>query len=256
MSDTQPATIGDNLAPDDEALFDTLEARTNTCIENANRWANEIPEILDEEQAAAANDFLNQLRKLGTKETTKGQLRMARMAEQKPHTDNINEIQARYAPLTSAVEIAIKLIKRISDVWLDKKEEAKKKEDRRLAEEAREKREAAEKAAAEAESGEGDVVGNQMRAEEAQKDAIEADRIAKRAEKVRPSVASAYGGRATSQRRRTEVSISDVTKIPAKYLRLLCAQPYVIEQLVRAVKAEPSTFLGVPGIVITEERSV
>ncbi len=254
----QIAGIGHNLPPpvDAEARFDELHVRLNDVILNANRWAIECPTIEIEEHAEAAGDFLDQLRKLHNDKSKKGQLTDARMAEQEKPTKEIDAIRDRYAPLTRAVELASKLIRQKLDVWLEKKDAAKKAEDRRLAAEAIQKREAAEVAAAEAEHGEGDVIGNAMRAEEAQQAAEAAEKHAERHAKARVGVASAYGGRTKTLRSRTVVIIEDATKIPAKHLKRLCAHDYVTEALCRAVKADLNAFANVPGITIEKRRSV
>jgi Arc/MetJ family transcription regulator len=77
-------------------------------------------------------------------------------------------------------------------------------------------------------------------------------------------VASAFGGRSTSLRSRTVVEIEDATKIPAKYLRRLCARSYVTEALQRAVREDVAAYSQgtedgglvstVPGIAIRKEK--
>ena len=252
---------GHNLPPETEATFDQLQARTNALVETANRWANERPEIANEDEAEKAGDFLAQLRKLGADKT--GEIDKARLAEQKPLTDEVEAIRERYRPVKRVVEISMKLIKAKLTVWLNKKDAEAIKERRRADEIARKAREDAERAAAEAEHGEGDVIGNTLRAEEAQQHAEETDRAARRAQ-AGPKVASALGGRSTSLRSRTVVEIEDATKIPAKYLRHLCARDYVTEALQRAVREDVSAYSQetedgglvstVPGITIRKEK--
>lgn len=252
---------GHNLPPEAEATFDQLQARTNALVETANRWANERPEITNGEEAEKAGDFLDQLRKLGADKT--GQIDKARLAEQEPHTDKVEAIRERYRPVKRAVEIAMKLMKAKLTVWLNKKDAEAAEERRRTEEVARKAREDAATAALAAQQSEGDVVGDTLRAEEAQKRAEEADRNARRAQ-AGPKVASAYGGRSKSLRSRTVVEIEDATKIPAKYLRRLCAAPYVTEALQRAVREDVAAYSQgtedgglvstVPGITIRKEN--
>lgn len=245
---------GNNNPPEAEAIFDQLQARTNALIENANLWANERPEITSEDEAEKAGDFLDQLRKLGIDKT--GAIDKARFAEQQPHTDKVAAVREKYKPIKRSVEIAIKLMRDKLTPWLEKKRLAQEAEQRAAERAAAKARETAERAAAEAEHGEGDVIGNTMRAEEAQKQATEADKAARRAQ-AGPKVASAFGGRAKTLRLRMVVEIDDATKIPAKYLRRLCAQPYVTEALKRAVRdIGVADFEAVPGITIREERAV
>lgn len=251
MSD-QAAQIGHNEPPKDEATFDTLLARTNELIINANKWANKRPEIENDEQATLAKDFMDQLRKLGT-DKSKGLLTKARMVEQEEATKEIADIRDKYRPLTRGIEICIELIRSKLTPWAIKVEEAQLKEVRRLEGIARQEREKAEAAAAEAEHGEGDVIGNQMRAEDAQEQAEEADKATQRAP-TRAKIESAYGGRSTSLRTRVVVTIENVDKIPVRALRALCARPYVQEALVRAVREQADSFRDVPGIIISEER--
>ena len=252
---------GHNLPTEAEATFDQLQARTSTLVETANRWANERPEITNEEEAEKAGDFLDQLRKLGTDKT--GAIDKARLAEQKPHTDAVDAIRERYRPVKRAVEIAAKLMKAKLTVWLNKKDAEAAEERRRADDVARKAREEAEEAKKRAEDGEGDVIGNTLRAEEAKKRAEDTDRAARRAQ-AGPKVSSAYGGRSKSLRSHTVVEIEDATKIPAKYLRRLCAAPYVTEALQRAVREDVAAYSQgtedgglvstVPGITIRKEK--
>lgn len=253
--------IGHNLPTEAEATFDQLSARTSALVENANLWANERPEITNEEEAEKAGDFLDQLRKLGADKA--GQLDKARLTEQQPHTERVEIIRERYRPLKRSVEIAMKLMKGKLTVWLNKKDAEAAEERRRADEVARKAREDAERAAAETEHGEGDVIGNTLRAEEAQKRAEETDKAARRAA-AGPKVASAYGGRSKSLRSHTVVEIADATKIPAKYLRRLCALLYVTEALQRAVREDVAAYSRetedgglvstVPGIAVRREK--
>lgn len=243
---------GHNLPPEAEATFDQLQARASALVENANRWANERPEIRNEEEAERAGDFLDQLRRLGADKN--GQIDKARLAEQAPHTEAVAEIRERYGPVKRVVELSMKLMKGKLTVWLDKQEAIKEQERQRAEAEARKTQEEATRSETEVEKGTGDVIGDTLRAEQAKDRAVQADRAVRRAQ-AGATVASAYGGRSKSLRRRTVVEIEDATKIPAKFLRRLCANAYVTEALQRAVRADPKTYEGVPGISIREERS-
>lgn len=239
---------GHNRPPETDATYDQLSARTTALVENANRWIEERPEIADDAQATAAGDFRDQLRRQFKEIETE------RKAQKAPHTAAATAVDTKYNALKRPVEIAGGFIKDKLTVWLTKQDAIKEQERRAAEEVARKAQEEAARAAAAAESPEGDAIGKAVAAETAQKRAEETGRAAQRAA-AGPKVVSAYGGRATSLRRRTVVEIEDATKIPAKFLRRLCSNAYVTEALQRAVRADPKTYEGVPGISIREERS-
>ena len=239
--------------PEAEAIFSDLSVRVGDLIKNANRWANERGEITSIDEEEAANDFVAQLRKLGG---TKGLLPTAMKAEKAKATAELREISDRFSPLTSAIAIAVTLMKEMLNPWAEKKELAAAEEKLAAESVAREARARAAQAIEEARSQKGDVVGNTMRAEHAQQEAERLEKAAARVE-TKAKIGSALGGRAMSLRSRWVVKIDDATKIPVRHLRGLCAFDYVQEALQRAVKEiGVDKFDGVPGITIHEERNV
>lgn len=245
-----PPGLGDNLPPEDEAAFDELSARTSLLIENANRWANERPVILSDEEATKAGDYLDQVRI---------QLKLvdaARKKAKQPWRDGAEKVDQRYNPFKRPLEIAGNMMKTLLTPWLADRAREQQAEQRKAEAIARKAQEEAEAMIREAEEKTGgDVVGRQVAAEEAVLHSGQATRDAVRAAKA-PKVASAHGGRAKSFRVRIVVKITDPTKIPVRYLRALCAQSYVSEALERAVKTQPTFYANVAGIEITEERTV
>jgi len=239
---------GHNLPPQDEATFDQLTARTNALVEIAKKWAEERPEIADEDEATKGGDFLDQLR------MQLKAIEAERKTIKQPHLDAAAAVDARYNPLKRPIEICADIIKTKLTAWLKKKDEEHRAKMLAAEQQRRAAEEAAKKAAAEAEQAQGAAaIDKQLAAEEAERKAQAAAREARQAAE-RPKVASAYGGRAKSLRPHTVVVIEDATKIPAKYLRMLCAKAYVTEALERAVKENPRAFQGVAGIKITEEK--
>lgn len=244
----QESGIGHNRAP--ESAFDKIKERTEKCVDVANRWANERPEIKTEDEAEKAADFLRQLR--GLVSGKNAELDVARMAENKPHQDTINATNARYAPLKRKAEIALELIRKLQSAWLIAKQAKIDAETRKAAEEAEAKRKAAEEAArkAQEETG-GDVIGRTFEAEQAQQEADEAARVAAVAAKTTAKTGSAYGAKAVSLRTRLVIEIHDVTKIPARTLKKLCDKPYVREELMRALREEIEITRALPDEAVT-----
>ncbi len=253
MTETQEALLGDNRPPEAEALFDEISSRTSLLVENANLWVTDRGEITTEEEAVAAADYLDQLRALGTDKT--GRIDKARLAEQQPFTDRLAEIRDRWKPVKRSIELCVIVIKGMLTPWHEKQDAIKDAAHRAAEQVARKAEQDALDAAAVAARGDGDVVGNRLKAEEAEDRAAKAGRDENRAA-AGYKTGSNYGGRSKSLRSRTVVKIDDPSKIPVKYLRLLCGHAYVIEALERAVRSTPKRYEGVDGITIKTERTV
>lgn len=254
MNDTTQAPGPGHNLPEDERAFAGLTERTDQCVETANRWLNERPELKTEDEAEKAADFLRQLRKLFNKKD--GALDTARKDFNKPHEDAVKENNDRFRPLTRKVEIAMAALKKLQTVWLTKKEQELEEERRKAEAEAEAKRKAAEdaeKAAAEEQGG--DVIGRQFEAEEAQRQADEADKEAARAAKARPKTGSAFGAKGISLRKREMPVIIDVTKIPARALKKLCDKPYVRDALTRALREDIEFARTLDGVEVREQRT-
>lgn len=248
--------MGHNLPDDTEATLDALTARTNALVETADKWARERPEITSDDEARKAGDFLDQLR------AQIREIEDERKRIKQPHMDAAKAVDERYNPLKRPVEMAGQLIKGLLTKWLQRQEALKAEERRRAEEKARKEREAAEKAAREA-AAETASIAQKAAAEDAQRRAEEAEKSAKRAA-TGPKIASDYGRRSKSLRSRTIVEIEDATKIPAKFLRRLCAKSYVTDALERAVRDDVAAYSRetedgglastVPGIVVRKEK--
>lgn len=251
--DLQTPGPGHNNPPED--IFTKIAARTDQCVANANRWVNERPEITSEEEAEKAADFLRQLRDLGTGKNA--EIEAARKAAKQPHLDAAAAVDAQYNPLKRKVEISIDLVKKLLGPWIDKKERERQERERLAREEAERKRREAEEAAKAAEQQTGDVVGARLAAEDAAKEAEAAAKAAKKVANTKATVGSGYSGqRAVTSRTYYKVEITDVVKIGARALRILCAKPYVQEALIRALREDIAFARTLDGVQVTEERRV
>jgi colicin import membrane protein len=243
------AAIGHNLPPE-PTPFERLKERAEKCVDVANRWANERPEIKTEEDAEKAADFLRQLRALVSGD--KALLEVARKAENKPHEDVVKANNERYRPVVAKVKLAFDLVRKLNDVWLVKKQAAIDAAKKKAADEAEAARKSAEEAQRKvAQETGGDVIGRQFEAEEAKRKADEAERVAAQAQKATAKTGSAYGARSVSLRTRTIIEIKDVTKIPAKTLKQLCDKPYVREALERALRENIAVAKALPEEAVT-----
>jgi hypothetical protein len=162
-------------------------------------------------------------------------------------------VDDRYNPLKRPVEIAANLIKDKLGVWLKRKAAIAERERLEAEAKARREREAADAAARAAEQEGQDKIRAQVAAEEAAKRAEEAEAAAVKAQ-APVKVGNLYGGRSTSLRTHTVVTIEDVTLIPARALKLLCAKPYVIEALVRALREDLVTARITLGVRVIDDR--
>lgn len=235
--------FGHNNPPDP---FDQLRERTAELIQNANRWINERGEVNAGTEPQAV-DFANQLR-----QAFKDAEDM-RKAEKQPHMDAAKAVDDKYATIKTLLETAGKRIKQMLTDYLNKKAAAEAEERRRLEAEAAAARKAAEELAAQAESGEGDVIGNTVQAEQAAKAAAEAD---KRAQQIGEGTKAhgAHAGRAMSLRTRRVGVIVDQGKVYRRYSK----DALVIEALQKCVDRDVRSkdFGGsIPGVEVKEERS-
>ena len=195
--DTQ--TIGDNKATEYELLCQEVE----NAVAEANRALNAVKEIADEETAERFDGFETKLASI--LKAVDGQ----RKIEKDPHDKAAAAVQARYRPLLDRLDTAKKLVKALTTKWLIKKDALLKADAARKEQEALDAIAAAEKAAAEAEHGEGDVVGNTLRAEQAQDLATHLAVEADRAAAAKPQIKSALSARARSLRTTWKGTICD-----------------------------------------------
>lgn len=242
--------IGHNIPPEG-IEFAALQDRTTSLVENANHWINERPEILNEDMATKADDFLNQLRKQIVVIDTE------RKAQNEPHSVAIKETNTRFHTLTKMLETAQDIFKRPVMVWLNKQEETRKetrKETQCKAEiEAREAEEAAKKAATEAEQGGGDVIGKHVVADEAAQKAKDTAAEAGRIARTSVGIKGDYSAKSRGFRTTRKARIKDFDEA-FKYYR---DHPDVAAVLTKLACADiRHGRQRIPGFETYEEKSV
>lgn len=157
MTDTTEARgIGDNRPPPDP--LSTYEG----LVANANRWTAERPEIVDDEMAGVAQEFVRQLR------LCRDDLEAASKAERQPHDLAVAAIRIRYRTPLELIGIAMTRMGQKLTPWLSR-------EQQRLDAEAAERARAARQAAIDAEA---------ARKAAAQSDTVEAELAVRHAEKA------------------------------------------------------------------------
>lgn len=200
----QTATLGDNLAPDDD--FDDLRQRVEDLTATANRWLTERPEITDEEMAGKASDFMEQVNKSLRK------VEAERKEKKQPHIDAGKAVDGRYNPLKAPLQKIKDLLEPRIRAWLKAKEERIAEEKRQAEEEALKAMQEAEDAKKAAEAAEGDVIGNAVAAEEAEAKADEALKEVSRV--AQPARAKGdYGQRATGLRTVYRARVTDALAV-------------------------------------------
>ena len=219
------APLGHNLGEPIDDLFDELRARTDEITKTGNRWLTERPEIADEDQAAAATVFVKQVN------AHKKTIEIARKGRNEPHRDAIKANDTRFHALVRPLDIAAQAVKQALGGYLAKKDAIAAEERRRAEAEALAKIEAAEAAKREAAKAEGDVIGNTVRAEEAEKAAEDATRAAAKA--AEPVAVRSDTGQTASVTKRTTFEIIDHRKVDLEALRLHFT-PDVIDRAVRS----------------------
>jgi rRNA maturation endonuclease Nob1 len=223
---------------------ETVLNRVDDIVLNANRWKNERKEILTEDQAVKATDFLAQIRKCASN------VEKLRKAEKEPILEKGRAIDEEYNGVKERLDRSKKAIQEKLTVWLERQQKLKDEEATRKAEEAR-------KAADEAEA--------LMRLSETDIDAgIAAENATKHAAALQKEAAKAsgparvsgeYAPRAASLRTNRSAEITDVMACAGHYRdtpALLECLAKLANADIRAAKGEEIT---IPGVTINETRS-
>lgn len=238
---TEPG-IGHNLPPDlIDQPFEDIKQRTSDIIDNANKWLNERPEIIDEEMAGKASAFLDQIQ-AAAKDTEK-----QRKDANEPLRAAVTASDNKYKLIATKLALAKIALGELLAPWMRKKAARIAAETKAAQEAAAAARKAEEEALAKiAENKGGDVIGDMVVAEQAEKDAKNAAAAAARASKQKSGVKPSTGsGRAKSIRRRSVVRISDRGLIPLKVLRMVD-----VECIIKVLQADLDLAKATPGCVI------
>jgi len=234
--------MGHNKPPSD---FEELKGRIAEQIEVADKWITKRPEVTDDEMAKSLDGFIDQCRQLAkTAETM-------RKAEKEPHLEAGRQIDRRYKPLVDNLKAAAERLKGPLGRWLEKKQreadEARRKAQAEQAERERTAREAEKRAQ------ESNTLADKMKADEA---AAQAETAAKKTESVpeRAAVKHDLGTRATSLRTYTEITVTDMAKVPSSILRKVPAE--VVVKVVREGLRDGSIDIKnpPPGVEIRQVR--
>lgn len=224
-----------------------FKERTDTLTATGNMWITERPEITDDDMSGKLADYLEQCRKelKALEETRRG--------FKKPHEDAAKLVDARFSPLAI-------VLKKIGDLLKPRQTKYLQDKQRRIEEERRAKEAAALKAIEEEEaakkaasSGQGDVIGNAVAAEEAATRATrlmaEADAAPKRA-----AAKGDYSTRAMSLRTVWKARVADIDEAFSHFKK----SPEVMELLTRLACAEARATKGeqlIPGCQVYPEQA-
>lgn len=206
--------------------------RAAELVANANKWAQQRPEIADEEQAGACQLAIDQLR------ACKEDLEKAAKAERQPHDAAIAEIRTRYRDPLEMIGIAMTKLQQLAGRWLAKKRERVLIEQR---ERERAAQEAAQKASDLVHAADGErTVEADLAAKRAREDA---DRLAREASKPvgRARIKGEYADKAMSLRENWSAEVTDETLALRTYakdpqVRRACLEKAL--QLARALARE------------------
>lgn len=203
--------IGDNQPSD----FDALVARVEELHAAANKWATQVPQIADAEQAAKCADFLDQV--IAAQKAVKA----GYDSENRPLIDARNAIKARYDPQALVLATIKDLLTPKQTDWLARERKRLAAEAAAREVEARRLAEAAEAERRKIEAGRTkDPVGATARAAALEDDAArklaEARQTAEAA--ARPRVAGTYGQRAHGLRTQWLAEVIDLPVAVVHYL--------------------------------------
>lgn len=196
---------------DDPETRERVEALARTC----NRWLTERP-VLDAASAPTAQDYDDQVAK------ELKALDEARLAEKRPHLDANTAIDEKFKPLLAALTKVrelfapkLRAFKLAEERRLKLEQEAAEKEAERLRQEAEVAKQAAQQAV-EAPAPGADVVGAALQAEELERQARAAEKVAA-APPARPIIRGDLGGRGKGLRTVWRFELQDFAKVPDKW---------------------------------------
>lgn len=168
----------------DPEAFAAVKTKVDDFALAAGEWAD-LGEIDSQDRAERASDFVAGARKVYKV------VDEARKAAKAPHDEAAKAVQAAFAPLLKTVERAADTVKAMQTAWLKKMREAEEAARRAEQERIRLEREEAERLAAEA-AARNDIAG-QVAAEEALKEAEDAEKAAAKPVAARAGSATGAG---------------------------------------------------------------
>ena len=244
--DNEPAGVGDNIPPEPiDEEFDALQTRTDDLVVAANAWLNDVPAILNDEQAGRCSDFTTQI----TKHTAA--VEKERKEKKDPHKLAGEAVDKRFNPLKQQMKIVKDLLRPIMTAWLQKKEDERQERERAAEAEAERLRKEAEDAVKKAEEAKGDVVGNTVAAEQAQGRAEEAQTQAKTVARSTVAIKSDYAEKRRGLRTTKRAEIRDFDRA----LRHYRDHPEVAALIVKLASADARAGKKrIPGCKVIEER--
>lgn len=215
-----------------------LDMRTDELVEAAEIWAQERPEITDEEMASKCKDFIDQVRSCAKA------IEDQRKEEKQPHIDAGKAIDKRWKALTARLDVIKAKLEPRMRAWLFKKDEEARAEKRRQEEEAL--KAAREAHAAQQEAAKTGGVDAQV---EADQKLDEARALIDGAEKApeRGSVSGALGGKSMSLRGRWTFEIVDEIAIPCEWLTP------DLTKIGQAVRRKDDPVREIPGVRIFQD---
>ena len=237
-----PATIGHNNPPE-PSPFELVQNGINDLYEEARQWLDGEP-VTTQKQADSLQILDDQLKKIAKEAET------MRVAERQPHLDANKAIQARFLPLLEKTDKARECISEAQKPFMIAKQKQQEEEARKIREEADKKHAGA---VAALQSSSLDNLAEREAAEAKLKEAKNAAKDAKRAEKARPNVKGE--GRAKTLSTTYTAVINDMRlAIMAMYERY--PQPY--HELTQRLCDQSVSPNGkqIPGVEVKEHMDV
>lgn len=233
------ADIGHNQPPTE---FDEISKRVDELAGVANQWITERKVIETDDHEEKATDFLDQC--LAEEKARK----KAHRAEKDPNIAEGRAIDKKWKDLAAPLTVMIEKLRAMLKVRHDEKEVERQAEEKRLAEEAADALELAAAMGAQAESGEGDVIGDTVAAQEAQEDAEDAVAAAAAKTRERTQTKGAYGDKAHSTRKNHKAKITDHAKALAHYGNHDDVKAAVLRLANQDARASKGDYPTIPGV--------
>lgn len=239
-ADTAPA-IGHNNPPE-PTPFEIFEARVAELQATGNRWATERPEITDDDMAATARDYQAQV----TAEEKAAEA--LRRGINKPLEEQVKANNARFATPMATLAACKTMIGQRLAAYLQKVRQLQDEERRRKEAEALKARQEADRLAREAAGGKGDVIGAQVRADEARAASDAAFKAADQAARAAPVVRGQFATKAASLRTLWKFEITDPALVPREWLTV------DESKIGQAVRRSANPVREIPGVRIWDEQ--